>query len=329
MRGAGGGPAIARADPHTVGVTIDAEPKPLPTQATVVVVTRNRREELTRALASCAAQSGDVEVIVIDDASTDGTAEAVESTHPDARIVRFDERRGYITCRNHAFTLARGDVVFSLDDDAGFADSETVSQTLADFTDERIGAVALSVADNGTPMNGPPAPPGSEIVVPRFIGAGFAIRKSCFRAAGGFPELLVHQGEEALLCLRLLALGYVVKLGTALPIDHRPSSARDVARWDYYGSRNDVLLGLLALPGRELPLYSVRSGYRLTRCLVQQRRFRHHLRGAAAGIVDGIRYRSERDPVPDWAARLDRYLLARKRVPLGEVLQMIPASLQT
>jgi len=281
-----------------------------------------------RALASCAGQSTDVELIVADDASTDGTAEAVTAAHPAARVFRFDERHGIISCRNRAFALARGDVVFSLDDDAVFGDSQTVSRTLADFGDERIGAVALSVADNGTSMNGPPAPRGADIVVPRFIGAGFAIRKSCFRAAGGFLDLFVRQGEEALLCLRSLALGYVVKLGTAAPIDHRPSAVRDVRTWDYYGSRNDVLLGLLALPARELPLYGARCGYRLTRCVFEQRRFRDHVRGTAAGVVDGIRNRAERDPVPQWVARLDRYLLARKRVPLDDVLRMMPVPLQ-
>jgi len=301
---------------------------PVAPRVTIVIATRNRKDDLMRALASCAVQSADVEVIVVDDASTDETSVAVAAAYPSARLVRFRERRGYIACRNHAFGLARGEIVLSLDDDAAFADRETVSRTVGDFTDERIGAVALAVADNGVPMNGPPAPSESEIVVPRFIGAGFAIRKSCFRATGGFLELLVHQGEEALLCLRLLALGYVVKLGTAPAVDHRPSSVRDVARWDYYGSRNDVLLGLMALPGRELPMHGVRSGYRLARSLVQQRRFRHHLRGAAAGVVDGIRYRSERDPVPAWVARLDRYLLAQKQAPLDEVLRRIPASLQ-
>ena len=46
-------------------------------QATVVITTKNRREDLLKAVASAWSQTARPEVLVIDDGSTDGTSEAV------------------------------------------------------------------------------------------------------------------------------------------------------------------------------------------------------------------------------------------------------------
>ena len=48
-------------------------------KASVVIATRNRKNELRRAIASVVRQTDPVEVIVIDDGSTDGTSEMVMS----------------------------------------------------------------------------------------------------------------------------------------------------------------------------------------------------------------------------------------------------------
>jgi glycosyltransferase involved in cell wall biosynthesis len=91
------------------------------TSATVVVTTRNRKDDLRVCLASVQRQSVPVETIVIDDASTDGTAEMVRDEFPNARFVSHREMQGYIRGRNEAARLATGDVIVSLDDDAAFS----------------------------------------------------------------------------------------------------------------------------------------------------------------------------------------------------------------
>lgn len=295
---------------------------PVSPRVSVVVVTRNRKSELLRAVASCLAQSEQPEVLVIDDGSTDGSAAAVAAAFPSVQVRSFEDAQGYIVRRNQGFSDARAPIVVSLDDDAVLTDERTLQVTLADFSHARIAAVAMPVLDVGLPP-GPfsePAPFGSDVVVPRLKGAAFAIRKDCFDAAGGFSELYVHQGEENELCLRLFSLGYVVKLGSAPPVLHRPSLVRDLDRMDYYGRRNDLLFGWLALPAPALPVHLARCALRTARLIGRQRRLRSHLRGTLAGITSGARYRGERRPVSRDAARLDRVLLTRKRAPLDEVL---------
>jgi GT2 family glycosyltransferase len=85
----------------------------------VVVITWNEREELARCLDALAAHpaSGGQEVIVVDNASTDGT-DAVLARHPRVRVIRNAENRGVTVARNQGLARARGRYVAMLDSDA-------------------------------------------------------------------------------------------------------------------------------------------------------------------------------------------------------------------
>jgi len=87
-----------------------------------VVLTRNRRESLKRCLSSLFAQAfpkEQLEIIIIDDGSSDGTGRAVEPLLRDHDQLRyhFQEHRGIATARNEGLKLARGGVVAFLADD--------------------------------------------------------------------------------------------------------------------------------------------------------------------------------------------------------------------
>src|SRR5437667_10630570 len=92
--------------------------------ASVVITTKNRRDELFDAVSSAISQSVPVEVLVIDDGSTDGTAEMVRTQFPSVRLEQSKMSLGYIVQRNRAAQLASGRFVFSIDDDAIFRYTE-------------------------------------------------------------------------------------------------------------------------------------------------------------------------------------------------------------
>lgn len=85
----------------------------------VVIPTYNRRESLERAIASVVAQSlADFELIVVDDASTDGSADVVRRFQDSRiRLHVFDSRQGANAARNHGIGMARADLVTFLDSD--------------------------------------------------------------------------------------------------------------------------------------------------------------------------------------------------------------------
>jgi len=91
-------------------------------RASVVISTKSRKEDLRVALRGCTQQtgfaSGQVEVLVIDDGSTDGSAELVRSEFPEVKLLRFETSEGYIIQRNRGVELSRSPIVIIIDDDA-------------------------------------------------------------------------------------------------------------------------------------------------------------------------------------------------------------------
>jgi N-acetylglucosaminyl-diphospho-decaprenol L-rhamnosyltransferase len=84
----------------------------------IVIVTFRARDHVLRCLASLREHTGlAYEAIVVDDASGDGTVEAVRERFPEARVVAQPVNRGLPAGRNAALPLTRGDYVLMLDSD--------------------------------------------------------------------------------------------------------------------------------------------------------------------------------------------------------------------
>jgi glycosyltransferase involved in cell wall biosynthesis len=301
-----------------IATTSHGEETPI---ATVVISTKNRREDLRRALSTVFAQSCPIEVLVMDDGSTDGTAELVEREFPRARLVRSEKSQGYIVQRNAAAELAKTPYLFSIDDDATFSTPDVVRQTIANFVDNRIGAVAIPCVEvNRENWMHQVAPDADRIyIADRFVGTAYAVRTDVFRELGGFRAFLVHQGEESEFCIRLLDRGYVVRLGTSDPINHYESPQRNLTRMDVFGRRNDVLSAWCNVPSPWVVPHMLATTLQGVVFGWKVRRVQNMLRGLVSGYRDCIRYWSERKPVSPTSYRLFRGLRRSSIVPLNSV----------
>lgn len=291
--------------------------------AAVAIVTRNRREELRRALRSAIGQSVACELVVVDDCSEDGTAEMVAAEFPDVRLYRSDRREGTLVQRNRAVRLARAPIVFFLDDDAAFSSEHVVAQTLPAFALHDVGAVSIPNLDRvGERLEWivRPASAGASEVVLAFVGCAHALRRSAFLEIGGYRETMSNYGEESELCLRLLDHGMFVMLGSSDPVHHyRSSIGRSKPNECRSRTRNTILTALLLTPTRALPGYLLLL---LAYVPFDVARDRHPL-SFGAGIVDGYRagwrQRAERRPVGIVAFRLAERLRRHEPLPLEEV----------
>jgi glycosyltransferase involved in cell wall biosynthesis len=219
--------------------------------ATIVIATKDRKEDLKKAIASAVAQQGaNIEVLVVDDGSSDGTSQMVRAEFPQVALVPHPESAGYIVRRNEGAKAARAPVIVSIDDDAEFSTPSVVGEILPLFGNDSVGVVAIPYRDVNR----------SETVLQKasdvdgvhwtasFVGTAHALRRDVFLRLGGFRSHLVHQGEEKDYSIRMLDAGFGVCLGHSSPILHYESPRRDWSRMDYYGRRNDVLFAWQNVP---------------------------------------------------------------------------------
>jgi cellulose synthase/poly-beta-1,6-N-acetylglucosamine synthase-like glycosyltransferase/peptidoglycan/xylan/chitin deacetylase (PgdA/CDA1 family) len=118
---------------------------PVTGPVSIIVPAYNEAETIGAAVTSLAASAHHrTEVIVVDDASTDGTAEIVEALHlPNVRVVRVPPG-GKASALNAGTALSRFDLVVMVDADT-VVEPDSVHRLVQPFTDPSIGAVAGNV----------------------------------------------------------------------------------------------------------------------------------------------------------------------------------------
>jgi glycosyltransferase involved in cell wall biosynthesis len=282
----------------------------VPSSATIVITTRNRKEELRRAVLSCLKQSIPCEILVIDDGSTDGTSDMVRREFPSVQLHRRDVALGLIVRRNEGARLASGEVIISIDDDAELSHSELVARTLQDFEHRYIAAVAIPFINIRQSPTVHQRPPDSERIwiTNEYIGTAHAIRRDIFNKLGGYREFLVHQHEEGDFCIRLLEAGYFVRLGRAEPVIHHESLNRSTERMEVYGQRNLMLFAWYNVPVPtvlwHLPVTIVNG----IRWGLKNHSSRYRCRGSVEGLRAILHERHKRAPVSRLTNRLFRRL---------------------
>jgi GT2 family glycosyltransferase len=223
---------------------------PATSPVTVVVITHNRRDELLRTLRWMTALPEAAPIIVVDNGSRDGTADAVAREHPEVELIRSPTNLGAVA-RNVAVATIDTPYVAFCDDDTRWQ-AGALSRAVK-LLDEHPGLASVTgrclvepslVEDPLTPeLRYSPVPGPDWLPGPALLGvmAGLStFRVSAFRQVGGFCERMWLGGEEELLALDLAAAGWWMCWAEDVVIHHAPSVNRDPRHRRRLGIRNTL-----------------------------------------------------------------------------------------
>ena len=222
---------------------------PVTEPVSVVVPAYNERECIADTVRSLVSGSHPVEVIVVDDGSTDGTADVAESLGlPGVRVIR-QPNGGKPAALNTGIAAARCDLIVMVDGDTVFT-RDTVRRLVQPFADRRVGAVAgnAKIANKNTMIGRWQHIEyviGSNIdrrvydllhCMPTVPGAVGAFRRSALRGVGGVSDDTL--AEDTDLTIELIRAGWrVVCEPSAIAYTEAPATIgqlwRQRYRWSY------------------------------------------------------------------------------------------------
>ena len=220
--------------------------------ADVIILAMDRARETVEAIASARAQAGVSKHVWIADQGSDPEnlailKAAVEGAR-DATLVRLDRNWGVAGGRNRATALGTGRVVFALDNDAEFDGTDTLARAVRALDAEAdLAAIACRILVHATGAEdlsswGYPAsllPRAAESFdATTFVGAGHAIRRVDFKAAGGYDDALFFCWEEYDFSLRAINMGRRIRYRGDIAVRHKVSGERRFAwsgtRWFHF-----------------------------------------------------------------------------------------------
>jgi GT2 family glycosyltransferase len=236
---------------------VAARPDPeltVPPTVSIAILNYQRRETLRSALEAARRQRFPItEVIAVDNGSADGSAEMVRREFPDVRLVALPDNIG-AAARNAGVAAAKGEIVFTLDNDVLFTGPDDVERGVAMFERHPRAAVVnfMIVGPDGRLSGRDWCHPrdaarwaDTEFLTCYVLEGASACRREAFLAAGGYwpPFFIGHEGLD--LALRLLNDGWDLVYTPSVRVCHLvEASARPSSRIYYTFTRNAVWVAL-------------------------------------------------------------------------------------
>lgn len=282
--------------PARAGAPATAPPTPA-----VVIATRDRADALARTLTRLTRLPERPDVLVVDNASRDGTAELVGRRFPGVRLLRSPVNRAALARNDGVAALDAPYIAFS-DDDSWWRPGALARAAALLDAHPRLGLIAAGIrvgSEDGardpldrvlaaSPLETAPGLPGRSVL--GFLGCAAVVRRSAFLDAGGYHPLLFFGAEETLLAYDLAARNWGVTYCPEVEAVHDPAEGAR-GRRAVLIRRNELLTAWLRRP---LPLA---------------------LRRTAALAADAARDPGARRALGEALARLPAALRGRRPLP--------------
>lgn len=208
--------------------TVRSAPPDARVTVSVIIVNWNAGAALDACLDSVAAERAHApEIVLVDNASSDGSAAAAHARHPGARVIETGRNLGFAAGANRGAETARGELLVFLNPDA-----RVLPGALAGLTDALVHTPGAGIAGGGLmgehghwePASARFAPVRhllldtsagrlaarlrrAPYVVDWVYGTFMAVRRDLFRRLGGFDARYFLYGEDMDLCYRAARLG--------------------------------------------------------------------------------------------------------------------------
>ena len=203
-------------------VSMEAPTRPL---VSVCIANFNGIDVIEACISSVLEQVGapEVEIIVHDDASTDGSADLVAEHYPQVRLVRSTNNVGFCVSNNRMVAQAQGEYLLLLNNDATLLPDALATLLRSAIAIERPAILGLPQYDAQTGqlidmgclldpfVNPVPNLDPERHDVGMVIGACLWIPKLLWDELDGFPEWFESIGEDLYLCCRARLAGYPVR----------------------------------------------------------------------------------------------------------------------
>ncbi len=239
----------------------------------IIIVTWNALEHLKNYLPSVTETDyPDFEIIIADNASTDGSKEWIKSTYPEIKITTFDQNYGYCGGNNRAVPFAEKEILLFLNNDVRVDKNWLHDLNRVFEQDDQVAAVQPKMKADKQPeyfeyagaAGGYMDKFGYTFCRGRIFdeverdegqydnsvelfwasGAALAIRKDLFIESGGFDEDFEFHMEEIDLCWRLQNQGYKIGYAPESVIYHLGGGSLPMGspRKVYYNFRNSLFM---------------------------------------------------------------------------------------
>ncbi len=221
-------------------------------RVSIVMITRNRGNQISAALEHLLELPEHPHIIVVDNGSTDRTVNVARRLHPSVEVVPLGQNLGGAG-RNVGISLARTPYVAFSDDDSWW-EPGALARAAALFDshprigllgarilvgpDERLDPICDDMANSPLALDGNEGSREIGIPIISFVACGAIVRKAAFQQARGFDAHFGVGGEEEVLALDLLRKGWQLVYVDDLIAHHYPSPVRNVARRQRHQIRN-------------------------------------------------------------------------------------------
>lgn len=260
-------------------------------QFTILITTKDRLDALVFTLEKTAAirSRPDVDCIICDDGSHDGTSAHIRQAYPDIRLIRNENSLGLMASRNRLMAEVRTPFAISIDDDLHFVSPDPIERLAGFFeTHPDAGVAGFRIFwSEAEPRDTQTRKVQSRMQ--SYPGGAHAFRMAAWQDIRPYPEWFRFYGEEDFASFQLFRKGWGIYFVPEVLVNHRVNIRKRKRHNDYVtrlrrALRSGWYLFFLFYPARIIPRRLAYSIWIQLRTKV----FRGDFRALAALLLAGF-----------------------------------------